>query len=355
MSANWELRLYREGDEAGINDLFRRVFGQDRSLEEWRWKFKEGPLGLTLAQLACDGDHIVGQIAALATRFLCNGHEVLAIQMLDNMIDPDYRKGLHSARMQRALFREGEITARKIGTALLYGFPNRQAYRLGRKLFGYQEVGQIEVRARSLTWSRHVRRLMGNGITAKVVGKVHARIHRLAIRSLSSRLPGTQVRRVHGFDERFDRLWVEASQAFGMIGVRDSRHLDWRYGKRPGVDYTTLALEKGDELLGYIVLACREANVRAGLIADLLTLPDESIAESLLATSLEHFLAQGLDMVECWSTPGGRYEEALQSYFPRRLPDPVLLAFGSWDKTIDEQIASDISRWHVTMGDSDGV
>ena len=242
-----------------------------------------------------------------------------------------------------------------MGTALLYGFPNREAYRLGRKLFGYQEVGPIDVLARSLTWARHVRRLVGDGGTARAVGKIHARIHRRVIPAPSHGLQGAEVRKAHGFDARFDRFWAQAYKTFDMIAVRDRRQLEWRYAKKPGAGYTVLTLERGGDLLGYSVLAVRESSVRVGVIADLLTLPEEGIAEHLLASALEHFLDEGLDVAECWSIPGGRYEKAMQKYFPRRLAEPARLALGIWDEAVDDRVAWNITRWHITFGDSDGI
>ena len=360
MSPNWTVRRYREGDEVGINDLFCRVFEVDRSLDAWRWKFLDDSAGRhAIIQVAHDGDRIVGQYAALGARFHCGRREIIAAQPVDNMIDPEYRQGLGRSRMQRTMFREGLAAAREEGVVVAYGFPNRQAYRVGKKLLGYRDLGPIEVRLRSLTWARHVRRLVGDGRIAGAAGRVHAGLHRLWLRLRRPALHGAVIRRVSDFDDRVDRLWAEASPSWGVLAVRDRRFLSWRYGKRPGSPYTILLLERGDDLLGYTVLALREGPVRIGLVADIFSLPGAGIAERLVVASLEHLLDAGADLAECWSPTGGRYQAVLRQYFPRLNPEPIRAVYQVFDESLEEpleeEILSDIAAWHLTMGDADGV
>lgn len=356
LSPSWHIRNYREGDETGINDLFRKVFGVDRSLEEWRWKFRdEGREHLSLIHLACDGERIVGQYAAVGARFRCGPGEVVATQPVDNMIDPDSRQGLGRARMQRAMFQDGLAAGRAAGVAMAYGFPNREAYRVGKKVLGYRDLGAMEVRLRSLTWARHVRRFLGDGRLARIVGRVHARIHRAWLRLRRRGPAGVAARSASDFDARLDRLWTEASRSFGVLAVRDREYLRWRYGKRPGAPYTVLLLERGGDLLGYTVLTVREGHVRIGCVADIFSLPGEEIAEKLVVASLEHFLDEGADLAEVWLQPGGRYEKVLRAYFPRTSPDPVHVVYQVLDEALDERFVSDFSNWHLTMGDADGV
>jgi predicted N-acetyltransferase YhbS len=359
MTPRWTVREYRPGDEAGINDLFLRVFGIRRSLAEWRWKFMEGPgKERSLIFLAHDGARIVGQYTVLFRRFLFGGREVLAAQPVDNMIDPAFRQGLGRARMQRALYRAIQNHPLQAVTAMGYGFPNHEAYRVGRKLLGYRDVGPVHVRLRSLTWARHIRRLAGGGWASRMGGRAHAWAHRHRLRlafPAPPPPPGTAVRRLPSFDERFDRLWEAAAPSFGVLAVRDRRHLEWRYGSRPSGGCTILGLEKGRALLGYAVLANREGPDRFGLLADILCLPGQGLAESLILRALDQFLETGCDMAECWSPAGGRHEVLLQKYFPRSLPDPIPAVTRIYDDTLDLSLVSDLSRWHITMGDADGV
>jgi len=350
------VRQYREGDEAGINELFRKVFGVDRSLEEWRWKFRdEGREHLSLIHLACDGERIVGQYAAVGARFKFGPAEAVATQPVDNMIDPDSRQGLGRARMQRAMFQDGLAAGRAAGVAMAYGFPNREAYRVGKKVLGYCDLGAMEARLRSLTWARHVRRFIGDGRLARIVGRLHAPIHRAWLRLRGPGPDDAAARCASDFDERLDRLWAEASRSFGVLAVRDREYLRWRYGRRPGAPYTLLLLERGGDLIGYTVLTVKEGPVRIGCVVDIFSLPGEGIAEKLTVASLEHFLSEGADLAEVWLQPGGRYEKVLRAYFPRASQDPVHVVYQVLDEDLDGRFVSDFSNWHITMGDADGI
>jgi hypothetical protein len=37
------LRSYKEGDEYGILELFRLVFGKEYYLEQWNWQVRDNP------------------------------------------------------------------------------------------------------------------------------------------------------------------------------------------------------------------------------------------------------------------------------------------------------------------------
>ena len=377
--ATWHLRRYREGDESGINDLFRIVFQRERSQEEWRWKFKEGPLrDFRFIHLAQAGERIVGQLAAMVVRFQCQGREALAVQVVDNMIDPAFRGGFSKSRMQRTLFSDCEGAIRAAGIALGFGFPNREAYRIGIRLLGYRDLGTVDVRSCPLSWVGRTRRLLGDGRFARGVGRLQAAARSLLHGSRTPLLAGALVRRATSFDESFDRLWKRLSSSFAMAVVRDRQFLQWRYREKPGTRYTILTLEREGELLGYAVLAVRRSSVsldrglpdsnrgsrrlhllprppRTGLVADILCLPLAGAVEELLRGSLRFFLEAGMDQAECWSPQGGRYEEAIRTFFPRTLPEPVRAVCKIYDPAIDERVATQISQWHITLGDSDGV
>ena len=281
---------------------------------------------------------------------------MIGAQPVDNMIDPAYRQGLGRARLQRALY--STIQRDPLVPDVItfgYGFPNREAYRIGRKLLGYSDLGPVHVRLRSLTGARHVRRLLGDGRISRTCGRAHARCHRGFLRFRAGPPPDAGVRCLQAFDDRFDGLWEQASAYFRVAAVRDRKFLEWRYGRRPSGDYTLLALERDKHLLGYTILALRDGPVRIGRVADILCLPGRGRAESLLVGALDFFLREGCDMAECWSPSGGIYHDLIRRYFPRRLPDPVPAVTKIYDDSLDQSLSSDLSRWHLTMGDADGV
>jgi len=356
VSPGGKVRPYNQGDEAAIRELFQRVFGYERSLEEWGWKFRDNPWSQPgFIRLAEHEGRIVGQYAVLSTRFQCLGKEGLAVQPVDNMIDPEYRQGLGKAKMQKALFRAVLDHCGEAGAIIGYGFPNQEAYRLGSKLLGYQDLGPIEQRFRPLTWARHARRLLGRGRVSRALAGMHAGMHKLRLSSNVPGLPGARVRHTPTVDKGFDRLWAEARSSYGILAVRDSQYLQWRYCHKPGADYTFLLLEQGDKLLGYTVLAVEGEAVRVGRVVDIFSLPDDRFLDKLLSSSLGYFLDQQADRAECWCLAGARYEQVIRKYFPCRHPEHIRAVFRILDKSLDPQRLADRSNWLITMGDADSV
>lgn len=93
--AEYSVRAYAPGDEAAIQRAFSGVFGVERSLAEWRWKFLAPPRGSRIL-LAFDGaGELVCQYAAIAVD-VAVGAPKRAAQIVD--VFSRRRRGLGSAR-----------------------------------------------------------------------------------------------------------------------------------------------------------------------------------------------------------------------------------------------------------------
>ena len=95
----WKTRSYVPGDVDGILALRRAVFGDlDRvrlKPEIWRWQFVDNPAGAGYVRLAERDGAIVGQYAAIPTRFRLNtgvGEERTFAMSCDTMTHPDYQR-----------------------------------------------------------------------------------------------------------------------------------------------------------------------------------------------------------------------------------------------------------------------
>ena len=82
----WTIRPYQPGDEAQILALFKKVFGIERSLQHWYWKFRDNPGGDTHIYLAVtESGRIVGQYAGLPVLMHWDGETLRLTQILDVM------------------------------------------------------------------------------------------------------------------------------------------------------------------------------------------------------------------------------------------------------------------------------
>jgi len=95
------VRKYKEGDERGINDLFNEIFNENRSLEEWFWKFKKNPLAeINLIAVAESQGKIIGQYASLPTLFKYKDKVLKASVVVDNLLHPEFRGGIKSMQWE---------------------------------------------------------------------------------------------------------------------------------------------------------------------------------------------------------------------------------------------------------------
>src|SRR5436190_129472 len=73
MSQPWTCRPYRDGDEAGILDLYREVFRLDLTPKYWRWAFTASPDGPSLIVLIEMEGKLVGHYAVTPRKYWVRG------------------------------------------------------------------------------------------------------------------------------------------------------------------------------------------------------------------------------------------------------------------------------------------
>jgi len=134
------LRPFEPGDELAVNDSFNRVFGRQRTLDEWSWKFPLEPGGRPI-MLALRGGELLAHYAGAPVRFLVDGRVWPAAQNVDVFSAPGARgrfsrRGLWVQTAER-FFATFSASGRY---PLLYGFPGRRSLRLGVLQLGYDAV-----------------------------------------------------------------------------------------------------------------------------------------------------------------------------------------------------------------------
>ena len=64
----WSIRPYEPGDEEQILRLFKKVFGRERSLAHWQWKYRDNPEGAQILVAVTDAGEVVGHYAGIPVR-----------------------------------------------------------------------------------------------------------------------------------------------------------------------------------------------------------------------------------------------------------------------------------------------
>jgi GNAT superfamily N-acetyltransferase len=352
---------FREGNENDapkIIELFRLVFGKTRNLEEWRWRFVDGPVRQLLIVLALDrSENIVAHYALHPVWMTYRGRKVLGAQSLDTMVLPSFRgNGLFKETARRCYH-----LAQRNGIELLYGFPNEQSYPVFVKRLGWTETAKLLPLYYILNPQNVIRSRLshqaGNFLLKQLLtawlgydkkGKV----------SSSKGSSCIKVCRTSDFDQTFDALWSECKSQF-IAGVwKDSKYLRWRYLDVPHGEHQVIQAFQGDKMVGFMVIGCiRENGLHVGIITDLLVCGAGNAAiNALIKTALSIFKASRMDMAKVFLLKGSSYYKLFRSEgfsnFWRQGSQTIVKTLGD---IADGERSFAHGEWHLTIGDMDSL
>ena len=205
-----EIRLYAPGDEVAINNGFNRIFGKNRSLEEWAWKYGAGSPPLPIVA-AWDGHALVAHNGGIAADFQVDGRRIKALQGADTLsLAAAERRPEWRDTWQAVMDYFAEIAAVDFGVSLLFGFTGGRAV------------------------SHMVRRARWDSVAPRQI-PLYVRRQRPVGRSLASRF--FKARLIGDDEPALDRLWDRAARRYPVAVVRDAEHARRRLGGHPSVLY----------------------------------------------------------------------------------------------------------------------
>lgn len=350
------VRKYKEGDEAEINRLFNNIFGEKRSLDEWSWKFRKNPLGnILLIGLAESEGHIVGQYANLPTLFKYKNKHVQVGLPVDNFVHPDFRGGMKG--IQKTMFEFQNVLAEEGDICFGLGFPNREAYIVGKRILKYKDVGQIPVLFKRLNFRLAVKNKLPYlpSFFLKIAQSAGGVAHKIFLRKRAL-LKAITVTEISSFDSRFDSFWEKVKDQHEIISIRDQKYLNWRF-KKPGNDYRIFTAESSGDILGYIVIKIKKDNDSStGYFVDLLSIKSSGADSALIQRALLEFVSEKVDFALCWMLKNNEIYNTLKSYgfTERESFSPVNFVYFIFQhEKVDELFLKEINNWYITMSESD--
>jgi hypothetical protein len=295
------VRGYEAGDEERILDLFRASFHVERSVERWRWEYRENPYGaLRVSEAFAPDGRLVAHYAGYPVRFYSEAggapRRFLALQIGDTMTAAPFR---HIGRGPTSL----------LGRTVRHFYAR---YCEGHVDFNYG-FNEGNIQRFSLRFVR-AQRLEDCAYRVREAGRPFVEPRGF------SRL-GWRVARVHHFDERFDALFARVRDAYRLLIERDARYLEWRYATCPDREYFVYALFRFGRLAGWSVFRQKGERLVWG---DALVDPRHRRAVSLLLARVlarpEH---QGTRLIEGWlSTRPAWWDETVTALGFERRPEP---------------------------------
>lgn len=317
------IRTYQTNDEQAILDLDRKVMPSDwnpRTLDNWQWKFSgENPSGHAFIWLAEREEEIIAHFAAVPMPLNVFGDVVRGSHTIGALVDERYQnRGLLKLVADRLW---EDLSGHDV--PLTWGFPNSRAYALHKLFLGYKDLIHFD------TWKLTNPAAKGERLTPFF-------------------------RPVKEFDDNFDHLWRDCLKDYGILVVRDKKHLNWRYARRPDWTYYPFGYYQDDTLKGYVVLKLyREGHILKGHIIDIFAAAeDEHTFVRLIEGSLIFFARNEVDHVTLWIWGSAMMEGLLSEngFLKTDEKRPLVLRFNSELKNQDRIL--DSSHWYFTMGDS---
>jgi GNAT superfamily N-acetyltransferase len=294
---------YRRGtadDLASVAAMSGLVYGLSRSMDSVRWLYQQNPAGPCAYWLA--QDHRTGEVVAMRPvfpwRLSVNGREVRAVQAGDAMTHPKYRgRGLFSTLVQTAW-----LDLKDNGVPFGFSFSNPGSLSVCRKIVvgpGPRAGTHVVLTFRRMVFPLSLR------LARERFGAPAALVNHLDVAYRAFRrhrwLPAGHLSafRVTRFDDEFDDLWNRTSGQFGVMTVRDSRYLNWRFIDSPSGRFKVIGLRSRGTLVGYVAYEVDAWG--SGWIADLFCRPHPDLVSALLAACLSDMLAAGCVKASVWT------------------------------------------------------
>jgi len=312
-------RVYRAGDEVAINASFNRVFGLQRPLDEWRWKFAAEPEGRFIAVAVDEAGAVLAHYGAVPTRWRLGAMTARTGQIVDAFSVPEVR----GRRVFSDLYEEFvSQLCNPQGLCVGFGFPGRRHYEMGLRQLRYVDLGTVPY------FRREIR------------PEPLAAPHGLALRT--------------GFDAgAVDDLWRRCRDRYPYAALRDAVRVGARFTGRPGVEYVHLSAWRDGECRAWAVARPLRGVLRC---ADLVWEGRDAGALASLDGGLQGAAARlGCGSCDAWlrSDPEADRELRRLGWVEAASPEDVVFVARTFHPEIDLEVLR--PRLYLTLGDSDLV
>lgn len=354
----WHLRAFQSQDSLAIRRLYKEVYSQEMSAEEWEWRYLKNPVQKVLINLAESGDgRLAGQYAVMPVKMQIGNETKTGTLSLDTMTHPDFR----GQGMFVRLAEDNYARLAAAGVVLTYGFPNQNSHHGFIKHLGWSDLQRCApVYVKPLKSLGLLQQKLKSKVLATVFNPVFQLVWGCAcfpqVRAADSAI---RISRVTEFDEHWDELWQRNAETMPVAVVRDQEFLRWRFLQNPVFSYTIFAAHEGEGLAGYVVLRSEERfGLRVGYLVDVLA-PSAKVLAPLLSHAEEFLRSQDCSLVSLLMMPKWARILNLRRMGYLRLPESVMpqdLHVGvRVHQGTSELNISDPKNWYLTWADHDRV
>jgi GNAT superfamily N-acetyltransferase len=303
-----------------------------------------------LRHVLMDGDVVAGTLGYMPTEFLVKGERVGARYTHDLLVDPEYRGG--------GLGKLIVAHARELGDFFPGGmWMTGQCHKIHQQV-GFDDVATLVTYTAVLDPGAFAARRGFSPLKSLAMRTGLGTARWIALRRASAALSRSQcsLNLVKEMNPAHDPAWLDLAKSYGITRVRDAAYLNWKYAGHPSLNYRLVVATQNGSPRGFLVWrpAPEGAAERRAVIADFLVAKDDArTLRELVSKVLVDATADGIDAVAAIST---------QPFATAVLQALGFVAGGSrngwvignWRDVVPAEWLTDLERWHVCMGDSDG-
>ena len=316
--------------------------------QRYDWLYRDNPDGQAVlwSIRKVETGQMAGFTVALPRRMLVDGKVRMCWNGADFSIREDFRTLGVAMKLRRAA-KEGVDAGR---VDFLYAHPNAKM-KIIHEQVGHSPVGAMVRYAKPLRSEPYFRGRFGGRWLPAVAGKLTDPVLRLCSPERRHR-PACSMRVVESpsFDDRFDRLFEEADPGCRIMGVRDSRYLNWRYARNPLYRTHTVLAEANGRLAGYALFTLDDT---AAHLKDVFTAAEGPIGRDLVARLIDHARQLRLASISAVVLEGHPINETLSSFgFARREDESQMFGYAPPESRLSGFLLNHES-WLLTVGDRD--
>lgn len=323
-----------------------RQHAVDVSRFEWLYRGNPDGEAVLWAIRESNTGEMAGFTVALPRRMLVNGDVRMAWNGADFSILPRFRTLGLALKLRRAA--KNGIDAGEAD--FLYAHPNEKMAVIHAKV-GHSPVGKMVRYAKVLKTEAYLKQRVGSGALAAVGAAVADPLLRIAGAESRHRAKyDTRLLETLHFDEQFDQLFQQTAPQNGVVGIRDSQYLNWRYRDNPLDSPQVILAEKSGHLAGYLVFVVQD---EVGYLKDLFPMNDPQVARDLLSKATRIGRKLGLSSLSFTLLNSNPLLPALADFgFRERSGSSQMFGYAPPESSL-ASVVLDAASWWITVGDRD--
>ncbi len=329
--------------------VFSETRAQPAGSDRFDWLYARNPQGNALVWVARDNTfgNVVGFTAALPRQVVVEGDVRNCWIGADFSVLPSHRTlglALKLRRAARQAIDDGRAD-------FLYAHPNDRMAVIHARV-GHRPIGTMIRLAKPLRIGPFIAERISSPRVGAIAGGILDPIRRWTDVTVWRRGRFTvRPADVATVDERFDDLFRRSVAGFsGVVGVRDSRYLRWRYADNPLYRTEMLVAEDKDQLAGYLLFVREGDEVH---VKDIFPMHEPEVVQALVAALTQAGYRAGWRSISMTMLETNPLRPVLQALgFRQRGETSQMFGYCPEDRPWSAAVY-DKDAWWLTVGDRD--